>query len=525
MIKVSDIKLPIGFTEQDLKVAAAKKLNIPKSDILNFETLRKSIDARGGVKFVLTIAVKVENEKELLSKGAVPFVKEVYTAPVCLNTLQKPVCIIGFGPAGMFAALTLAQSGLPVIVLERGSRVEQRQNDVELFKLTGRLNTESNVQFGEGGAGTFSDGKLHTGISDKRIKRVLEAFVQNGAPEDILFDAAPHIGTDLLCSVVKNIRESIISLGGKVLFNATFTDYITDKNGVTAVEYLYEGKKITQECSAVVLAIGHSSRDTLQTIINKGVSAAPKAFAVGLRIEHPAEMINQSRYHADAKRLPAADYKLVSHAGERGVYSFCMCPGGEVIAAASEHNAVCVNGMSLHSRNGQNSNAALLVGVTPEDFASKDIMAGVYFQRELERKAYQMGGGDYKAPVQLVGDFIKGQKSVTFGDVQPSYKPGVTFARLDSLLPDFITNSLKASFAEFEQKIKGYSRYDAVLTGVEARSSSPVRILRNEKMCSLNVDRIYPCGEGAGYAGGITSAAVDGIKCAEMIIQRINAGD
>lgn len=525
MIKVSDIKLPISFTDKDVKRSVAKKLNIPLNDIINLHLVRKSIDARGGVRYVLTVAAEVKNENDLIKKGATLYVKQEYNLPVCTANIKRPVCVVGFGPAGMFAALTLAQSGVPVLVIERGNRVEQRKKDVELFKSTGKLDVNSNVQFGEGGAGTFSDGKLHTGISDKRIAHVLETFVKNGAPEDILYDAAPHIGTDLLCDVVKNIRKSIIALGGKILFNAQMMDFQTHKNGVSAVEYILHGERQTVECDALVLAIGHSSRDTLQILLDKGVTAAPKAFAVGLRVEHPSAMINQSRYHNDAPKLPAADYKLVSHKGNRGVYSFCMCPGGEVIAAASEENAVCVNGMSLHARNKRNSNAALLVGVTPNDFGSDDIFAGVRFQRELEQKAFEMGGGEYKAPIQLVGDFIKGQGSCCLGDVEPTYKPGVSFARLDKLLPDFISQPLRCSFEDFEGKIKGYSRYDAVLTGVEARSSSPVRILRNEDMCSLSIDRLYPCGEGAGYAGGITSAAVDGIKCAEMIIKKINAGE
>ena len=436
---------------------------------------------------------------------------------------MRPV-IIGFGPAGMFAGLTLARAGEKPIIIEQGSDCDQRVKDVERFIKTGKLNTRSNIQFGEGGAGTFSDGKLNTGTKDVRARHILNDFYSHGAPEDILYNAKPHIGTDKLREVIKNIREEIISLGGEVRFNTKLTSIVINNNEIKSIETESDGTKNVIETDNVVLAIGHSSRDTLEMLYNKSIFMEQKSFSVGARIEHLREKIDKSQYgtFAGNKRLGAAYYKLNTQTSNgRGAYTFCMCPGGTVVPASSEENMVCVNGMSEFKRDAVNSNSALLVSVNPDDFGSEHPLAGIEYQRKIERKAYEAGGSNYIAPVQRVGDFLNKRQSAEFGNVIPSYKRGSNFAQMDSILPEYVTDSMREAITALDRKLKGFADPDAILTAAETRSSSPVRITRNpDTLQSISVKGLYPCGEGAGYAGGIISAAVDGIKCAEKVLLR-----
>ncbi|MGN1080616.1 MAG: NAD(P)/FAD-dependent oxidoreductase [Acutalibacteraceae bacterium] len=526
MLRLTSVRIPLNAGKKAMLEAAAAAMHTDAGEIKSIKLVRKSIDARRGkVAFVCSFNVEVKCEEKILKKckSASKIIEKPYEFPAVSAKPEKPVAIVGFGPAGMFAALFLSRRGIPVEVFERGSSVDERIKEVERFRNLGILDCESNVQFGEGGAGTFSDGKLNTGISDPKIPAILNEFYLHGAPEEILTDAKPHIGTDLLCRVVKSIREEIISNGGTVRFRSVVTNIICENGAVAALKYSHSGTERIFECSNAVFAVGHSSRDTVRMLVEKNIAAEQKPFAVGVRIEHPQKMINESLYGKYAEMLPAASYKLVGRKeGCRGVYSFCMCPGGEVIAASSEKNGVVVNGMSRSMRNAENSNTALLVGVNPSDFGSDDVLAGIKFQQKIEKAAYLLGGGNYKAPVQLLGDFLNNRESVILGDVNPSYRPGYSFAKLDDCLPDFVCRSLRETIPVFENKIKGFARADAVLTGVESRSSSPVRFLRGENLESVSVKGLYPCGEGAGFAGGITSSAADGIRCAEMIASKIN---
>ena len=438
---------------------------------------------------------------------------------------KKTVIVVGGGPAGVQAALRAHELGAKVTLLERGEAVEQRAKDIAEFQNSGKLNINSNIQFGEGGAGTFSDGKLNTGIKNPRCRYVLEQLSKHCNAPDILYDAKPHIGTDRLVFGVKSIREEILNLGGEVLFSHQLTDIDIKDNIVKgAVVNSPDGEKYL-ECDKIVLALGHSARDTFYMLYDKGIDMCQKPFSVGVRVEHPQVLIDKSQY-GDVYVHPAlapADYKLSCHLEDgRGVYSFCMCPGGTVVAAASEEGMVCTNGMSVSKRDGENANSALLVSVEPSDFGSEHPLAGVEFQRKIERDAFNsaVGEKEYSAPVQLVGDFLKNRNSKQFGKVNPSYLPDTKFVKLEEYLPDFFTKSLRLGIVEFGKKIRGFDMDDAILTGPETRSSSPVRILRDENLAS-NVQGLYPCGEGAGYAGGITSAAVDGIKVAESIIENI----
>ena len=526
MIRVSNIKVPLGFDFGDLKGLCVRQLKIPEKSLISVKLSKKSVDARrkSDVHFIISVDISAKGEQKLLKqlKNASPVEEFTYKVPQV--SAEKSPVVVGFGPAGMFAALVLAMAGAKPIVLERGQDVDSRVKAVENFRSGGRLNPESNVQFGEGGAGTFSDGKLTTGIKDKRIQTVLKWLVEFGAPEEIVYLAKPHIGTDKLRETVKNLRKRVIQLGGDVRFGAKFDGYTTENGCITSVSYTDSEGSHTIETDNVILATGHSARDVFEMLYDKNVDMSQKNFAIGMRIEHLRKDIDKAMYgdFAGHPALKAADYKLAVHLPDgRAAYTFCMCPGGEVVAASSEEGRLAVNGMSCFARDDVNSNSALLVNVTPEDFGSNHPLAGMYFQRNIEGKAYISGGSDYSAPVILVGDFLENRQSTEFGRVKPSYRPKVKFAMPQEYLPDFMCRSIKAGIVEMGRKIKGFDDNDAVLTGVESRSSSPVRINRGESLESLSVGGLFPCGEGAGYAGGIVSAAVDGMKCAECVLRRI----
>ncbi len=513
MIRVNNIKLKPGYKNEDIIEAISKQIKAPIGDIEGFSEVKLSVDARNkkDVFYVAVFDVEVKDERKYYSREHVSrSEKYEYEYPIPWRNKHRPI-VVGAGPAGLFAALILAYRGADPIVIERGENVENRINTVKKFWQTGELNPESNVQFGEGGAGTFSDGKLNTGTKDVRQRKVLEEMVHAGAPKEILYKAKPHVGTDELRNMVKNIREKIISMGGEFIFNCRMDDIIIENNAV-------KGIKTTQgdfETKTLILAIGHSARDTFKLVERLNIPMERKPFSVGVRIEHLREDINYAQYGDFAPLMEAADYKCnVKDRNGRGVYTFCMCPGGYVVASASEENGVVTNGMSNFARNGQNSNSALLVSVYPEDFEGGDVLSGMYFQRKLEKSAFYQAGADYKAPCQRVGDFFDNKKTTQFGKIVPTYEPGVTPSDLNRLLPTHIAEGLKDAISSFSRKIKCFNEPDAVLTGVETRSSSPVRIIRNESFSSY-IKGLYPCGEGAGYAGGIMSAAVDGIKVGE----------
>ncbi len=528
MIRLNEIKMPLGCTEEEVKIAAAKALKIKESDIKEFSLSRRSIDSRKKDNIQLVYSVDIEtdlNEENIIKKfppNKAFLTKKYLYEPIepKRNFKLRPV-IAGFGPAGMFAALTLAKAGLRPIVLERGSKVEERTKDVDIFWTQRKLNTESNVQFGEGGAGTFSDGKLTTGIKDPRCREVFLRFAQFGAPAEILYSATPHIGTDKLKTVVRNIREKIIELGGEIKFNTKLVDIIAVNGFVQGVTYENpDGTTTDIETDALILAIGHSARDTFELIHKKGLEIHQKPFSVGTRIEHPQEHINKCQYGEmwNSPLLPAADYKLAAHPPHaRGMYTFCMCPGGTVVAASSENGGMVVNGMSEYARDKENANCALLVGIEPP-FNTDHPLQGMYIQREIEQKAFNAGGGDYTAPAQLLGDFLKCQKSTKLGSVNPSCPTGVTPSDIRTILPKQVTDTIAQAIYEFDKKLNGFNMYDAVLTAPESRSSSPIRIIRDEFFQATRLRGLYPSGEGAGYAGGIVSAAVDGIRCAEAVL-------
>ena len=513
MIRVSNIKLKPGYKKGDIIESIARQIKAPEADIKGFSEVKLSIDARNkkDVFFIAVFDVEVKDERKYYGRDNVSKCEKYeYEYPAAWCNEHRPI-VVGAGPAGLFCALTLAYRGAKPIVIERGECVEKRIETVRNFWKMGKLNCESNVQFGEGGAGTFSDGKLNTGTRDERQRKVLEEMVEAGAPGEILYKAKPHVGTDMLVSMVANLRKKIISMGGEFVFNCRMDNIIIRNNCV-------EGIKTNLgdfETKTLILAIGHSARDTFELVKRLNIPMEKKPFSVGVRIEHKREDIDYAQYGDFAPLIGAADYKCsIKDRNGRGVYTFCMCPGGRVVASASEEEGVVTNGMSYFARNGQNSNSALLVSIYPEDFDGSDVLEGVKFQRKLEKGAFYQAGGDYKAPCQLVGDFFKGKRSLDFGKVTPTYEPGITPSDLNRLLPQFVADGLKDAICGFGRKIKCFDEYDAVLTGVETRSSSPVRIIRNENYESM-VKGLYPCGEGAGYAGGIMSASVDGIKVGE----------
>lgn len=516
MLKITNLLLPVSYTQEDIKNSIKKKLRIGDYDILSFEVIKDSIDAhrRGEIHRCISVAVTLRGEQRFTEiKGVEKYEKFSYEYPPAARLSKRPV-VVGCGPAGLFAAHILAVCGAQPILIERGMDVDSRKKAVNGFFSGGKLDTECNIQFGEGGAGTFSDGKLNTGTKDPRQRKVLEEFIKHGAPEEIGYAGKPHIGTDLLAGIIKSMRNEIISLGGEVRFGCKLEDIYVNDNRLVGIRT----NKGDIDTDSVILATGHSARDTVKMLHSHNIFMERKSFSVGVRIEHPQKLINEALYHSFAKRLPAADYKAAVHLKDgRGVYTFCMCPGGSVVAAASEENTVVTNGMSNFARDGENANSALLVSVLPTDFTGDDVLSGIEFQRKLEKSAFFMGGGNYFAPVQTSADFLKGQKSVSLGNVNPTYPVGVTCSNLGQLFPEFVTNSLREAIPLIDRKIKGFALPDAVLTAVESRSSSPVRIVRGEDLQS-SVKGLYPCGEGAGYAGGIMSAAVDGIRVAEHLL-------
>ncbi len=532
MLRITEFKLPIDHADEALRPALVQRLGIADSELLDFTLFKRSYDARkksAELCFIYTIDFTASDEAALLKKFSddrhitiAPDTSYKFVGRAPEQLAERPL-VVGFGPCGIFAALLLAQMGFKPIVLERGKEVRQRTKDTWALWRKSVLNPESNVQFGEGGAGTFSDGKLYSQIKDPKFlgRKVLHEFVKAGAPEEILYVNKPHIGTFRLTGVVADMREQIIALGGEVRFEQRVTDVQIENGQLTGVT-LASGEQIHSR--HVILALGHSARDTFRMLHSREVFMEAKPFSVGFRIEHPQSLIDQARLgkFAGHPKIGAADYKLVHHAKNgRSVYSFCMCPGGTVVAATSEAERVVTNGMSQYSRNERNANSGIVVGITPEQDYPGSPLAGVELQERLESHAYVMGGRNYNAPGQLVGDFIAGKASTALGSVEPSYKPGINLMDLADALPAFAIEAIREALPAFDKQIKGFAMHDAVLTGIETRTSSPLRITRGEDLQSLNVRGLFPAGEGAGYAGGILSAGVDGIRIAEAVARDI----
>lgn len=526
LLRIQNIPLPLDYTEDDLRAQAAKALHIRPQEITALTLIRRAVDARRDVHFIAAADVQTDREAAILKRlpknTNIQQVRAFTMPKYTQKKLPHRPVVIGAGPAGLFAAWVLAQAGVQPILLERGKPVAERQRSVEQYYTTGVLDPECNIQFGEGGAGTFSDGKLNTGTKDPRIRQVLQTFADCGAPDEILWQAKPHIGTDRLAVCIPNLRKRIEAADGTVLFGAKCTGITLSDGKVVSVEYEQDHTKNSLRTDHAVLAVGHSARDVFAWLSGMGLPMAQKPFSLGVRIEHRQADIDRFCYGQAAGHpaLGAASYKVAAHTADgRGVYSFCMCPGGAVQAAASEPETVVTNGMSCFARDAENANSALLVGVNPADFGSDDVLAGVELQRKIEHSAYLAGGGTGKAPVTLLGDFLKGQQSAAFGNVMPSYPLGTVFAKPESCLPAYVCAALRAGIPMLERQLRGFLQPDAVLTAPETRSSSPVRVLRNaETLQAVTAAGLYPCGEGAGYAGGIVSAAVDGIKCAEQIL-------
>jgi uncharacterized FAD-dependent dehydrogenase len=538
MMRLTELKMPLNHNDDDLVNAILERLGISKHERFHFEIFKRSYDARNKKNILLIYQIDVDLDPVIETQCLQKFKTKSFVKPTPDMTYQfvgktdrkldfRPI-VIGFGPCGILAALLLAQMGLRPIVLERGQSVRQRTKDTWDLWRKRKLHKESNVQFGEGGAGTFSDGKLYSLIKDRRFlgRKVLEEFVAAGAPEDILTQSKPHIGTFKLVKMVEKLRAQIIELGGEIRFgervDKLHREKLDEGRGKICGVTLASGEQIESE--HVVLAIGHSARDTFQMLLDQEVYIEAKPFSIGFRIEHPQSVIDKARFGAFSghKILGAADYKLVHHCrNDRSVYSFCMCPGGTVVAAASEEGGVVTNGMSQYSRNERNANSAIVCGITPERDYPEHVLAGVDLQRKLEKLAFSLGGENFQAPAQLVGDFLDNKASTTFGSVKPSYQPGIKLGDLSSLLPSFAIEAIREAIPAFEKQIKGFSMKDAILTGVETRTSSPICIKRDETLQSLNTEGLYPAGEGAGYAGGILSAAIDGIKVAEAIADAI----
>ncbi len=518
MYRLSDIKIRDNLSEDKVIDIALKKYKINKNDVKNVYINKRSVDARNKNDIFFNYSVNVELKNNKIIKGA-KVIEEEKTPAIVVNRKSsfRPV-IVGAGPAGLFAALTLVDNGISPIIIEQGSKVEKRVKDVENFTKNGVLNTSSNIQFGEGGAGTFSDGKLNTGNNSKFSKKVLEEFVKFGAPKEILYNAKPHLGTDNLVNIVKNIREYIISKCGIFLFDTKVEDFEINNGKICGV--YTKNEKI--ETDTVILAIGHSARDTFKKLLERKVSIIPKSFAVGVRIEHLQDNINKAQYGKNSKfKLPPAEYKLVYHAkGGRVCYTFCMCPGGQVMASSSEENTIVTNGMSNFLRDGKNANSALLVNVTPDDCKYDTPLKGMYFQEELEKRAFVLGGKNYFAPVQRVKDYLDNIKSSKVGSVLPTYKPGYKLSNINELFPDYINDTLKEALLELDKKLNGFADDDAILTAVETRTSSPIQIVRDKDSLMSNVEGMYPCGEGAGYAGGIMTSAIDGIRVAAEVLKK-----
>lgn len=531
MLRLTDIILPLDHDEQALELAILNKLGIHKDQLISFTLFKRGYDARNNknIQLIYTLDVALSYEEELLAKFSTdqhvrktPDMTYKFVAQAPAQLSHRPV-VVGLGPCGLFAALILAQMGFKPIIIERGKEVRQRTKDTFGFWRKQALNPESNVQFGEGGAGTFSDGKLYSQVKDRKHygRKVLHEFVEAGAPEEIMYVSKPHIGTFKLVNMVEKMREKIISLGGEFRFSTRVEklDLAGDSDNFKVKGlHLSDGEYLA--CDHVVLAVGHSARDTFTALYEQGVYIEAKPFSVGFRIEHEQSMIDSERFGENAGNaiLGAADYKLVHHCKNgRTVYSFCMCPGGTVVAAASEPGKVVTNGMSQYSRHERNANSAIVVGITPEEDFPGHPLAGIELQRSLEVLAYQVGGENYHAPAQLIGDFLSGKTSAALGDVKPSYTPGITLTDLSNVVPDFVTHAIREAIPAFDRQIKGFAKRDGLLTGVETRTSSPICIKRGADYQSVNVTGLYPAGEGAGYAGGIWSAGIDGIRVAEAL--------